>query len=340
MTDAAGLVERALKGDRRSLARLLTLVENQGTGAVQALSHLYPRTGRAHVVGVTGAPGCGKSTLVNQIALEIRRQGQTVGIIAVDPSSPFSGGALLGDRIRMRDLAGDEGIFIRSMASRGSLGGLARATSAVVKVLDAAGFDVVLVETVGTGQSEVDIAGSAHTTLVVQAPGMGDDIQAIKAGIMEIADIFVVNKADQPGAEATVTLLQMMQRLGRDGPRTDRGHHRALTLEVEMHPAENCWVAPIVRTVSTSGEGIPDLVAAVRSHRDYLDRSGLFRAREEARVAREFELVLREGLLRDLLEHLPPGLVEKTLARLAERELDPYSAARQLIETRCKEVSS
>ena len=338
MSDASDLTNRALGGDRRALARLLTLFENQGAGTDEALARLYPQTGGAHVVGVTGAPGCGKSTLVNQIALETRRQGQTVGIVAVDPSSPFSGGALLGDRIRMRDLAGDEGIFIRSMASRGSLGGLARATGDVVKVLDAAGFDVVLVETVGAGQSEVDIAGSAHTTLVVQVPGMGDDIQAIKAGIMEIADIFVVNKADQPGADATVMLLQTMQRLGRDEPRTDRRHHGTRTLAAETPPAESGRVTPIIQTVSTSGEGIPELVAAVRSHWEYLNCSGLLRAREEARVAREFELLLRERLLRDLLGRVAPGYLEQTVARVAAREVDPYSAVRELIRAGCKEV--
>jgi LAO/AO transport system kinase len=340
VTDVADLVGRVLRGDRRALARLVTQVENGSGGAVEALSLLYPHTGRAHIVGVTGAPGCGKSTLVNEIAQEIRRVGETVGIIAVDPSSPFSGGALLGDRIRMRDLAGDEGVFIRSMASRGSLGGLARATNDVAKVLDAAGFDVVLIETVGAGQSEVDIASSAHTTLVVQAPGMGDDIQAIKAGIMEIADIFVVNKADQPGADATVNLLQMMQRLGRDAARVDRGHHGPLIRQVEAPPAEEGWSPPIVPTTAITGEGIPELVAAVRDHHRFLDRSGLFRAREEARVAREFELLLREGLLRDLLEHVPPGRIEQVLAHVAARELDPYSAARELIEARCKEVPS
>jgi len=195
------LIERLLTGDRRAIARLITIIENDGADAQEALAALYPHTGQAHIVGVTGAPGTGKSTLVNELAKVYRQRDRTVGIIAVDPTSPFSGGALLGDRIRMRDLSGDPGIFIRSMATRGSLGGLARATADAIKVLDAAGYQTIFVETVGAGQAEVDIAKAAHTTIVVEAPGLGDEIQAFKAGITEIADIFVVNKADREGAE-------------------------------------------------------------------------------------------------------------------------------------------
>jgi LAO/AO transport system kinase len=238
----------------------------------------------------------------------------------------------------MRDLAGDKGVFIRSMAARGSLGGLARATGDVIKILDAAGFDLVLVETVGAGQSEVDIASSAHTTLVVQSPGMGDDIQAIKAGIMEIADIFVVNKADQPGAEATANLLRMMQRLGRNGPHTERGHHGPLSRQIKVPETEEGWAVPIVQTVSITGDGIPELVDAVCTHREYLGRSGLLQARERARVAREFELILREGLLRDLLDQVSPARIEQVVAEVTERQVDPYTAARQLIESRCGEA--
>ena len=210
-----------LAGNRRALARTISLVEDGGPEAHALLAALYPHTGRGHVIGITGAPGTGKSTLVNTLAKAYREQGRTVGIIAVDPTSPFSGGALLGDRVRIRDLAGDPGVFIRSMATRGSLGGLARATADVIAVLDAAGFDRILVETVGVGQAEVDIAGAAHTTIVVEAPGLGDEVQAIKAGVLEIADLFAVNKADREGADHTVMALQMMQGLAPARP----GHH-------------------------------------------------------------------------------------------------------------------
>ena len=209
------LVERVLAGERLALARLLTQVENNTPTGREALERLFPLTGKAHLVGITGAPGTGKSSLANRLALGMRKEGAAkVGVVAVDPTSPFSGGALLGDRLRMKDVAGDAGVFIRSMAARGTLGGLARATAGVVQVLDAAGYDPVLIETVGAGQSEVDIVRLAHTVLVVDAPGLGDDIQAIKAGILEIADVLVVNKADQPGVENTLRALQAMLDIG------------------------------------------------------------------------------------------------------------------------------
>src|SRR5262245_55127195 len=212
-------VEAVLKGSRRALAKLLTLIENRHPDAQAALAELYPHTGKAWIVGVTGAPGTGKSSLVNALTKVLREQGKTVAIVAVDPTSPFSGGAILGDRIRMNDLSGDKGVFIRSMATRGSLGGVASATRDVVRVLDAAGFDYVLVETVGAGQSEVDIVRTAYTTLVIEAPGLGDDVQAIKAGILEIADILVVNKADRSGADQTVRSLKAMLELGHPSAR-------------------------------------------------------------------------------------------------------------------------
>jgi len=326
-TEATRLAERVLQGSRRALARLITQVENENPAARPSLAALYPHTGRAHIIGVTGAPGCGKSTLVNEIAKRFRRDGETVGIVAVDPTSPFSGGAVLGDRIRMRDLAGDEGIFIRSMASRGSLGGLARATGEVVKLLDAAGFDIVIVETVGAGQSEVDIAKAAHTTLVVQAPGMGDDIQAIKAGILEIADIFAVNKADRPGAENTVKALQMMQRLGNYNDGRLRRHHDRLTQNNTSEP----WVPPILQTVGTDGKGVAEVVTAIREHRAYLHDSGEFQARETARVETEFATLLREALLNDLLDRIPAGQIDATLSQVVAREVDPYTAVERLL---------
>ena len=227
------LAPQLLAGNRRALARTISLVEDGGPEARALLAALYPHTGRGHVIGITGAPGTGKSTLVNALAKAYRQQGRTVGIIAVDPTSPFSGGALLGDRVRMRDLAGDPGVFIRSMATRWSLGGLARTTADVIAVLDAAGFDRILVETVGVGQAEVDIAGAAHTTIVVEAPGMGDEVQAIKAGVLEIADLFAVNKADREGADHTVMALQMMQGLAPARP----GHHSPAPLGRGDHDA-------------------------------------------------------------------------------------------------------
>src|ERR1044071_5722057 len=219
------LVTAVRAGDRRALARLLTAVENQREGVDEALKALYPHTGRAWVIGLTGAPGTGKSSLVTELAKAYRAQGETVAVLAVDPTSPFTGGAILGDRIRMRELSGDKGVFIRSMATRGSLGGLARATRDAIRVLDAAGFDRILVETVGAGQSEVDIVRAAYTTVVIEAPGLGDDVQAIKAGILEIADVLVVNKADRPGVDNTVRGLKTMLELGHPASRENMVSH-------------------------------------------------------------------------------------------------------------------
>lgn len=304
------LVEKVLAGDRLALARLVSRIENNGAEARAALAALYPYTGRAHRVGVTGAPGTGKSTLVNEMTKVWRRQGRTVGIVAVDPTSPFSGGALLGDRIRMRDLAGDPGVFIRSMATRGSLGGLARATGDAVKVLDAAGFDIVLIETVGAGQSEVDIARTAHTVLVVGAPGFGDDVQAIKAGILEIADILVVNKADQPGAENTARTLRAMLDLGQ---------------------ARRSWQPPILKTVATEGQGVADVVAAITQHRVYLETSGELARQERERVTAELHHLLREALVARWLRQIPDGQMDAAIERILAREVDPHTAVEELI---------
>lgn len=307
------LADSLLAGNRRALARAITLAETGGTQARELLRASYPHTGRAHIVGVTGAPGAGKSTLVNAMALHWRRAGRTVGIIAVDPTSPFTGGAILGDRIRMQPLGGDSGVFVRSMASRGRLGGISRATGDAVALLDAAGFEVVIVETVGAGQSEVEIASAAHTTVVIEVPGMGDDVQSIKAGILEIADVFVVNKADRDGAEATIRQLRAM--LGLGGP-----------------PADG-WTPPVVRSVALRDEGVSDAVAAVDEHRAHLVTSGQLARREETRAARELEAVISEAALERVRGRLDERGWSDVAARVARREVDPYTAAEQLLQS-------
>ena len=306
-----GLIDQMLSGDRRALARTISIVEDGGAGARAALARLYPHTGRAHVLGVTGPPGAGKSTLVNELALELRRRGHTVAIIAVDPTSPFTGGAILGDRIRMQPLGGDQGIFVRSMASRGQLGGIARATGDIVKVFDAAGFDYVIVETVGAGQAEVEIAREAHTTIVVEVPGLGDDVQAIKAGILEIADLFVVNKADRDGAEKVRRQLQMMLHLG--GP-----------------PREG-WSVPILMAVATRGTGIPDIVDTVEQHRVHLAESGHLQERERGRVVRELRMILQNMALDLIRARVPQERRLELVERIQSRAIDPYSAAEELL---------
>ena len=261
------LVAQLCQGNRRALARTITLIETGGAAAHELLTRLYPFTGQATVIGVTGSPGTGKSTLVNAVAKVYRQQGKTVGIVAVDPTSPFTGGALLGDRVRMRDLRGDPGIFIRSMATRGSLGGLARATADVILALDAAGFERVLVETVGVGQAEVEIASTAHTTIVVEAPGMGDEVQAIKAGVLEIADVFAVNKADREGSDRTVMALRMMLGIAPEEVRGISHHGQLLTIETPSRQRAVAWEPPIIKTVALQDQGILELVAAVEQHR-------------------------------------------------------------------------
>lgn len=324
------LAQSILEGSRLALARTLTLVENDHPDGWAALNILFPHTGRAHLVGITGPPGTGKSSLVNQIALYFRRppedmQSSRVAVVAVDPTSPFSGGAILGDRIRMRDLSGDPGVFIRSMASRGNLGGLAGATASVVQVLDAAGFDLILIETVGAGQDEVEIARLAHTTLVVEAPGLGDDIQAIKAGILEIADILVINKADRPGVEVTERALRGMLELGHPVPRGTVDQNISNESQVSI------WLPPIQRTVAVAGEGIPELAAQVLRHRAYLEETGGWSQRERERLLVEFNLVLRETLLHTWMEENEGEMYRRTVQALFDRQISPRQAAIRLV---------
>ena len=322
-----------LQGDRLALARLLTQIENESPDGLEALGLLYPHTGQAHIVGITGAPGTGKSTLVNQLALHLRKRPTLgddtpprVGIVAVDPSSPFSGGAILGDRIRMRDLAGDAGVFIRSMASRGALGGLARATAAVGLALDAAGFQIILIETVGAGQAEVDIASNAHTTVVIEAPSMGDAIQANKAGILEIADILVVNKADIPGADTTVaTLRRSLEMAG-------SANTHAAVEDRTGSGRENSWEIPVLETVATKGEGMSDLVEKIFAHREYLTTSGGWKIREGKRVRSQMESLLREELFKRFLKGRPDGEFEETVQMVVDRERSPAQAIEELLK--------
>ncbi len=302
------LAADVLAGRYRALAKAISLVERDDPEAERLLAELYPATGRARIIGVTGSPGAGKSTLVASMAKHYRAQGKRVGIVAVDPTSPFTGGAILGDRIRMSDLYTDRGVFIRSMATRGFLGGLARATNDVVDVLDASGFDVVLVETVGVGQDEVEVVRTVQTNLVILVPGMGDDIQAIKAGIMEIGDIFVVNKADRPGADKTVTEVTMMMSL------------------VEEH---GDYVPPIVKTVASKGEGVVELDEAIEKHLEYLKSSGELDRRNRERVRIRIETMLKEKFMERLLASTPN--YEAMLDEVVQKRNNPHDAAMGLL---------
>ncbi|MEV0900950.1 methylmalonyl Co-A mutase-associated GTPase MeaB [Actinoplanes sp. NPDC049802] len=309
--DVPALVAAAREGDARSVARLISLVENGDPALPEVAAAMAPFAGRAQVVGLTGAPGVGKSTTTNELVRALRQAGDRVGVLAVDPSSPFSGGAILGDRIRMQDHTADPGVYIRSMSSRGLLGGLSAATPQAVRVLEGAGCDVVLVETVGVGQAEVEIASLADTTLVLLAPGMGDAIQAVKAGVLEIADVFVINKADRPGADATYRDIQGMLALG--------------------ERAAGDWRPQVVRTVAAKGEGIDDVVAAIGKHRDWLESGDRLRERRERRAAAEIS-ALALGTLRARMGDLREGTALPDLAaRVAGGELDPYAAASELL---------
>jgi LAO/AO transport system kinase len=309
-----------LAGDPRAIARAISLVEDEAPEAASLIGQIYQRTGRAYLIGVTGAPGTGKSTLVDALTAEIRRSGQTVGIIAVDPTSPFTGGAILGDRVRMTGHAADAGVYIRSMATRGHLGGLSRTTSDAALVLDAAGKDVIIIETVGVGQDEVDIVRTADISIVVVVPGAGDDVQAIKAGIMEIGDIFVVNKADREGADRAVQAIAANLSIGADAASASR----------RTEQGASDWKPPIVKTEATRAIGIDELWRQIGRYREHAAGRQADRRRERQRVR------LRELLARRLVQRiessLPSGEIERMADRVAARDLDPYAAVTEMIQ--------
>jgi LAO/AO transport system kinase len=306
------LVEQLRAGDPRALARAISTVENRTPGWSDLLKALFPHSGQARIVGLTGPPGAGKSTLVGQLARHYREENRTVGIIAVDPTSPYTGGAILGDRIRMQDHFSDPGIYIRSMATRGSLGGLARTTADVATVLDASGRDLVMIETVGVGQDEVDIVRLADVTVVILVPGMGDDVQTIKAGIMEIADIFVINKSDREGAERVEREIRALQSLA---VRSDN------------------WTPPIVKTVATEGTGIADLAAAIRDYEAYLQKENLLLKHTIENWQNRLVEMLRDALLDRACDQLGNGAVARYAAEVAEHKRDPYSLVEEIVNT-------
>jgi len=306
------LVDRVRAGDLRALSRAISIVEDRRPDSIAILKALFPYSGNAGLIGLTGSPGAGKSTLVDQIAREYRKQGKTIGIVAVDPTSPFSGGAILGDRIRMQSHYADPGIYIRSMATRGSLGGLASTTADVATVLDASGRDLVMIETVGVGQDEVDIVTLADVTLVILVPGMGDDVQTIKAGIMEIADIFIINKSDRDGAERVEREIRAMQSLA---VRHDN------------------WTPPIVKTVASDGTGVPEVVESIEKYREYLNQGGLGRNRRVQNWRKRITEMLRDALFqRVVTDYLGNGEAERFAVEVAEHKRDPYSLVEQLVK--------
>ncbi|MGD0979042.1 MAG: methylmalonyl Co-A mutase-associated GTPase MeaB [Candidatus Bathyarchaeia archaeon] len=313
MTKTEEIVQGVLKGDRRSIAKAITIIENSMPEAQELIAQIFPHTGKAHVIGLTGAGGAGKSTLIEKIVREYRRKGKTVGVIAVDPTSPFTGGAFLGDRIRMQELSTDEGVYIRSMATRNYAGGISKATKDAAKVLDAAGKDVVIVETAGAGQSEVEIVKVAQTIVVMHAPGLGDEIQAIKAGIMEIADIFVVNKADRENANMTTIDIQAM---------------------LQMSSKKGGWEPPVLKTVALTGEGVPELIEKLEEHRCFLEgdtesRENLLKTKAEAELLE----AIKERISRALIDQLKrEGKLDELLREIVEKKIDPTSAAEKLVK--------
>lgn len=304
-------MEGVLSGNRRYLARLISLIENEDGLAQDALIQLYKHTGKAHVIGVTGPPGSGKSSLVTKLTAEFRKRSKKIGVVCVDPSSPFTGGALLGDRIRMQEHSLDDDVYVRSMGTRGHLGGLSRAASDAVRVIDAFGKDIIFVETVGTGQSEVEVIEIAHTVIVTDVPGSGDDIQAIKAGIMEIADIFVVNKCDYPGADKKVTEINTM---------------------LDLDSRERAWRPPVLLTNSRTGEGIAELADKLQEHLKYLNDSGTLEQKGLQRSREELQSIMKYKLTQELSQKLQGRPeYEKAIRLIAARKKDPYTVAEQLI---------
>ncbi len=302
----SSLIDSASSGDRRALARLISAVEADAEPGHEAVSALYPKTGHAHVVGITGAPGAGKSTLTDGLVRLVRRSGLEVAVVAVDPSSPFSGGAILGDRIRMQDHISDRGVYIRSMGSRGHLGGVAETTPQVVALLDGVGFPLIIIETVGVGQAEVEIVDAADTTVVVLTPGWGDSVQANKAGLLEISDVFAVNKADRPGVDGTINDLKQMLMLGPEMP----------------------WEPPILATNAIDGEGVEALLGAIHDHRDHLETTGRLNATREQRIEAAFRRSAARAYARQVVE---TDVYREAVARVRRRETDPWAAARTLV---------
>ncbi len=328
------LIDSLLKGDRLALARAISRVEDDAEEAARLVQAVFAHTGKAHLIGITGAPGTGKSTLVSALVESYRANGLSVGVLAVDPTSPFSGGALLGDRVRMTGHSGDAGVFIRSMATRSGAGGLARASADALMLLDAAGFDRILVETVGAGQAEVEIASVADTVVVVEAPGLGDEVQAIKAGLLEIADIFAVNKADRKGAARTVAALEMMLETGGAAAQTILHHGQQMETGAAASETEAAggWAVPVLQTVAVSGGGVDELRDALEGHRAWLGESGALAAGERKRLDHMLRTLVQAELLARMERALSPDLRRDLVERMQRRQTDPYSAAADLVE--------